>query len=299
MGYIRNLLCNSVALNIPKNLMQFIFGFILLTEVYPNEYSILKLILGASGFCIALSFVYLFNDLTDCEEDKKSSMKYQWKPIANGTLTKENANRMMYAFLFVGLAMAFICGFVFFILTGLVIALNILYSHPSIRLKKNRFYGLSDMVIIQTLKFSSGWFLFTETIKGLPILLVLSLSIIYSLAFLYYKNNTENALVVIKENKRLVIPMSIIAALCIMVSFTIYKFQEVFILMGALGLVTALAYISSKKFLGNKVNFVFIYVTFVLLLASFWLKDIPAVSARTEAIVDYSNILTDIIKDKI
>ena len=65
------LVYNSAALNVPKNVMQFIFGVLLFTMAGGN-YNVLTCIMAASGLSIGLGAIYLFNDLTDVKEDKNN-----------------------------------------------------------------------------------------------------------------------------------------------------------------------------------------------------------------------------------
>ena len=70
------LIYNSAALNVPKNVMQFIFGVLLFTMAGGN-YNVLTCIMAASGLGIGLGAIYLFNDLTDVK--KIRTMKDLWK----------------------------------------------------------------------------------------------------------------------------------------------------------------------------------------------------------------------------
>ena len=294
----RAIIYNSATLNAPKNILQFLFGVIIYVSL-TGDYNLLKIVLGASGLSLGLGAIYLFNDLTDYEDDKKNLMKISWKAIANGSMSIHTAKYLIIVLSILGTTLSFLAGMNFFGIFAAIIALNLLYSYPSIRLKNHKNMGLLLITVIQILKFSSGWFLFTSSFKGFPFPFVLSLSIGYSLLFLYYKNNTINAKEIIKENKLRVLPLSLLLVGFLLISFFMYAFPVVFILILAMSVPTVLFYNLSKDYLGTKVNFAFMYAGLIIILLSFLLLSSPTVTATNDTILIYSSQIKEILRHAI
>ena len=81
---------NSIIMSVPKNIVQFLVGFILFTMLFGFADFVLMLF-GLAGFILTYSSVYLLNDIKDVEEDRKDPMKLKWKMIANGALSIRKA----------------------------------------------------------------------------------------------------------------------------------------------------------------------------------------------------------------
>ncbi|KYC49935.1 MAG: phosphoribose diphosphate:decaprenyl-phosphate phosphoribosyltransferase [Candidatus Methanofastidiosum methylothiophilum] len=291
---LRALIYNSVTLNAPKNILQFLFGVVIYIGVTGN-YDLLKVIFASLGLWFGLGAIYLFNDLTDYEEDKKNPLKISWKAIANGSISVQSAKYFIVIIAILGTIFSFLAGLNFFIIYSLIAILNLMYSYPAIRLKKSKNASVIVITLIQILKFSSGWFIFTNSLEGFPLSFVVCLSIGYTLLFLYYKNNTANAKKVIRENKKRVYPMSLLMFGFLLISFFMYAFPVVFIIMLSLSIPTVLLYYISKKYIGTKVNFAFMYAGLIIILLSFLLLSVPTVTATNETILIYSSQLKNII----
>ncbi|MCK4532078.1 MAG: hypothetical protein KAT94_04360, partial [Candidatus Aenigmarchaeota archaeon] len=81
---------NSVTISLPKNIIQFSLGVILYWFLLgiPNTYTTL---LALSGFLIAYSSVYLYNDMVDHKEDRRDREKLKWKLVAGGHMGVNSA----------------------------------------------------------------------------------------------------------------------------------------------------------------------------------------------------------------
>jgi len=290
----RALIYNSVTLNAPKNILQLLFGVVIYASI-TGEYNILKIIFATLGLCLGLGAIYLFNDLTDYESDKKNELKISWKAIANGSLSLETAKYLIVVLSIFGTIFSFLAGTNFFIIYMFVIILNLMYSTPAIRLKNSKNASVIIITLIQILKFSSGWFMFTNSFDGFPFSFVMCLSIGYTLLFLYYKNNTANAKKVILENKKRVYPMSLLLLGFLLISFFMYAFPVVFVLILAMAIPTILMYHFSKSYIGTKVNFAFMYAGLIIILLSFLLLSVPTVTATNDTLLGYSNHLRQIL----
>lgn len=289
------LIYNTAALNIPKNTLQFIFGVILFTMA-GGDYNLLKCAIAVSGLSIGLGAIYLFNDLTDLKEDKQNDMKIRWKAVANGTMSRKESITLIKLFSITGTFLALLSGLNFFLIYLAVIGLNICYSHPSIRWKNNKSLSVAAIVTLQVLKFSSGWFLFTNTIEGFPILFVMALSIGYTLLFLYYKNNTQNLINLIRKDKKRVLPLSFTCLAMLVASFLIYAFPAISLMALGLGVPTVGLYFLTKKYVGTSVNFAFMYAGLVVLLLSFLLLSTPTVTAINQNMIDQNATMIETMR---
>lgn len=290
----RALIYNSVTLNAPKNILQFLFG-VIIYATYSGMYNIPRSVSAAVGLCLGLGAIYLFNDLTDYEEDKKNPFKNYWKAIANGSISIKSAKILIFILSVSGTLFSLISGRNFFIIYLTIITLNLLYSYPSIRLKSHKNLSLLVITVIQIFKFSSGWFLFTSSFEGFPFAIVFSISIGYSLLFLYYKNDTSNIIKITKENKLRVYPLSLFLFIFILISILTYSYPVVFVLILGMAVPTILFYNLSKDYLGTRVNFAFMYVGLAIILISFLLLSVPTVTATNDTILGYSTQLKDIL----
>ncbi|MCC7572328.1 MAG: UbiA family prenyltransferase [Candidatus Methanofastidiosum sp.] len=293
---LRAIVYNSATLNAPKNILQLLFGVVIFASI-TGEYDLLKIVFAASGLSLGLGAVYLFNDITDYEEDKKNQMKISWKVIANGSISIPTTKNLVLILSILGTTFSFLAGMNFFIIFSLIIGLNLLYSYPSIRLKSHKNSSLIVITIIQILKFSSGWFLLTNSFKGFPFPFIMALSVGYTLMFIYYKNNTTSAKKIIKENRRRVYPLSLLLIGFLLISFFMYAYPIVFVLILAMAVPTILFYSLSKEYIGTKVNFAFMYAGLIIILLAFVLLSVPTVTASNDTLLGYSNHLKEILKD--
>lgn len=279
------LIYNTAMLNLPKNTLQFLFGVILFAMA-GGQYNILTCIIAASGLSIGLGAIYLFNDLTDLKEDKQNDMKIRWKAVANGSMPRKESITLIKLFSITGTVLALLSGLNFFLIYLSVIALNLCYSHPSIRWKANNTLSVVAIASLQVLKFSSGWFLFTNTIEGFPILFVMALAIGYTLLFIYYKNDTENLKKLVVQDKKRVLPLSLTCIIMLLTSFFIYTFPAIGLSAIMLGIPTIGLYFLTKNHIGKSVNVVFMYVGLIVLLLSFLLLSTPTVTAINQNMID-------------
>jgi len=279
------LLYNSATLNFPKNALQFAFGVLLFAMVGGN-YNILTSIIAVLGLGTGLGAIYLFNDLTDLKEDKNNSMKISWKAVANGSMSREESITLIKLFSITGTLLALLSGLNFFLIYLAVMGLNLCYSHPLIRWKAKRSISVLTMSILQVLKFSSGWFLFTNSTEGFPILFVMAISLGYVLLYIYYKNNTQNLINLVRQDKKRILPMSFACILMLITSFLIYAFPAIALTALFLGVPTIGLYFLSKRYIGTSVNFAFMYAGLVILLLSFFLLSTPTVTAINQNMID-------------
>jgi len=98
-------------------------------------------------FCLLSSSVYVFNDLVDCEKDRRHPLK-KGRPIASGQVPPTAAGIFSALLLAVGLGAAWFINGAFFIVAVLYVVLNLAYS---VRLK--------NVVIVDAMSIAVGFVL--------------------------------------------------------------------------------------------------------------------------------------------
>ncbi len=102
---------------------------------------ILKSVVAFVLFCLVASSIYVFNDLLDIEEDRKHPKK-QFRPLASGTVSKNQAIKLILLFSIVPLTIALIFNYEFFIILVIYFVMNLLYS------LKLKHFSIIDIFII-------------------------------------------------------------------------------------------------------------------------------------------------------
>ena len=161
---------DSITMNLPKNVVQYLLGFGLYLLVYCS-FDPIKFVLGLAAFIISYSAIYPYNDLMDYKEDRKNVFKKHYKAIARGDMTQEKAITLAYGLPIIGLLIASFVSRWYMILLIFLLFQNFLHSSPQTTKtfkKKNR-YMFINMYLMQAIKFSLGWFTFTTDLTRLPI----------------------------------------------------------------------------------------------------------------------------------
>ncbi|NMC60575.1 MAG: hypothetical protein GYA51_14500 [Candidatus Methanofastidiosa archaeon] len=89
--------------------------------------------------------------------------------------------------------------------------------------------------------------------------------------------------------------MSLLLLGFLLISFFMYAFPVVFVLILAMAIPTILMYHFSKSYIGTKVNFAFMYAGLIIILLSFLLLSVPTVTATNDTLLGYSNHLRQIL----
>lgn len=221
MVAMRQILFNSVTISLPKNVVQFSLGAILYWFIIGNPCPYMVL-LSVSGFLIAYSSVYLYNDAVDQDEDKKDSEKVKWKLVAGGHLDADKANVLALFFAGLGLGLSLIVNRWFFFMVVGMLFLNFLHSSPHTRFKKSMRKTSVNMTLIEFLKFSCGWFALTTNIVDFPFWIVLTFSIVYTTSYLIYKFRFKG--LNLKNNKKIFASLAIAGSFSYIMSLIYYPF---------------------------------------------------------------------------
>jgi len=180
------LLFRNLIDNIPKNVGLYMVGVILMLANHVS-FDIWVIGFGLAAFLFSYSSIYVLNDLFDIDEDMKSHKKTERKPLAKGTVKKNEALVITVILLALGVFFSILLNMVFLGVVCILFFTNILYSVSSLRLK-HTILGLPLVLIMQILKVLLPWTTSTELIH-FPTLFVLSFSLVYLMIFEGYKQN--------------------------------------------------------------------------------------------------------------
>ncbi len=189
MKIIDYFLSSSQRYAIPRNTLQFLAGATFFAAFY-SELNIFKIIPAVVGAVIAYHSVYGLNDISDLEEDKKNPLKRAAKKLARGEMTVEEQTSRMFLFAVVGLSICFLVSGFFGALVALSMLLNFFHSYKPFGLKKTP-VSIINIFLIESIKFSSAWFVVGGGFNNLPYFTVFCISAMYSLAYFIYKKNTD------------------------------------------------------------------------------------------------------------
>jgi len=200
-----------------KNALQYSVGSILYFLFF-GEFNLTTFAIGMIGFLIAYESVYFFNDTMDYEDDRKNSFKKRVKALTVGNFKKDSLISSSYILAAIGLAISFFVNKFFGFIIIALFVLNFLHSSNFTRWKKTRLVTL-NMFLIEFIKFSLGWFIFTSSLAQYPIFLFALLSMLYVLGYTYYKQGVMHFL-----NKK-IIAMGLISLAFYGLSMILYPFR--------------------------------------------------------------------------
>ncbi|NIO44513.1 MAG: hypothetical protein GTN36_03090 [Candidatus Aenigmarchaeota archaeon] len=281
-----NLICRLF--NPIKNSLQYSIGSILYFLTF-NTFHITKFLLGLIGFVIAYQSVYQYNDLMDYKEDKKDRFRKMFKPLVKGKFRREQVETFVYIYSIIGLSICFFVNVYFGLLVFLTLFLNFLHSSPFIRLKKTKFL-LPNIFLLEFLKFSLGWFIFSISLSSFPYVFIAFLSLVYLAGYIYWKQNINNFF-----KSRKIITLTIISTILYVTSIFVYPFKLVLIIP----LPMVLSYVFFRKVMNPlkkyKIGISLIYFMTICFVISILLLSVPSVAEINN---DISSRI-DVIKENI
>lgn len=222
---------DSILMSSIKNLFQFLIGVVLFYLVF-DTLNLITTIVGAVAFLSIYSAVYPFNDLMDLEKDKKDGKKF--KALVRGDIEKRDSISILFILLTVGIFFLSFLNKYFIIFVFLMLLTNFLHSSNLTRWKENLYTLSGNMLILQFLKFSSGWFLLTSNISHFPFFLILTFTGGYTIIYLFYKNKASWGM---NAKERITVGiLGSVSLLSYILSFFLYHFQIPLILLLVMGI---------------------------------------------------------------
>ena len=223
---------NTLIINTIKNCFQFFLGVMVYVTLFNSLPNLSAIILGLISFVITYVGVYIYNDLSDYELDKKS--KKDFKFLFTSSITKKTASNLMYLSILVGVLMSYLVSSTYLLLILLLVFLNYLYSGPA-RLKKN--YITFSMLIsaIEFIKYSLGWASLGGTSANFPFFFILSLALAYaSMGYLYKKPYLSDFFIILKDP---ILIVFLFSGIFYVLSILLYPFKLQLVVLGFLALV--------------------------------------------------------------
>ncbi len=147
--------------------------------------TILQFVILCISFTFIASGLYVLNDINDAELDRKNPFKNN-RPIASGRIGKKEALLLCLFLVSIGLFLALQISYLHLIFGFILIALQIVYSTPPVRLKESKFDFLFCGPLNHMIRFSAAWALFKPLVE-IPRILMLALFFLYTAAYINYK----------------------------------------------------------------------------------------------------------------
>ena len=191
------LLFRNLIDNIPKNVGLYSVGVILLF-LFHVRIGLLQLLLGLVSFLVSYSSTYILNDIYDAEVDKKDDRKVLRKPLAQGAIKRNEAMKIFWGFLTLGLLLSIPLNPFFFCTVSSLVLINFIYSFPLARFRNQSKEGLHVgglkqtilgpflILLMQVLKIFLPWTISSEMIQ-FPVLFAVGFSLLYVIIFRGYK----------------------------------------------------------------------------------------------------------------
>jgi len=293
----RNVLINSITLNIPKNSIQFFIGIVFYITFFGLP-GLSVVLFSCAAFLVTYSAVYVYNDIGDAEHDSKHSHKKVWKLVASGLLDKKQSWMLYVVLLGVGFTMSLFVNVYFFVMMLLLVGLNFLHSCPKIYLKNSLKKTAVNMTVIEFLKYSAGWFALTTNLSYFPFWVAIVLSLSYNLSYIIYK--AEQTRSVLRDNKRFFISMGIAAFASYIIAFFTYQIPLVMIAMLIIPafLLSIFKYASMEY---NKLNgtLTMVFTLMIAIVLSFTIIIIPPGAEANNKIATEIDIYALSVKESI
>jgi 4-hydroxybenzoate polyprenyltransferase len=213
----------------PKNALQFLVGAACFYYIF-NTIDVFRTLLGMVALCITYASVYPFNDIMDLKEDIKHK-KHRLKPIVRGDMTVEEAASLSFILLAVGLTISAVVSTVFTVLLLLLLIINFMHSSNFIKLRNSPLRS-PNMILMQFVKFSTGWFALTSSPAGFPFLIIFCLSLVYTYGYLLYKVDIRNRKAIEENGLKFWLIVAVSLATYI-VAFLLYDFDVPMIITAA------------------------------------------------------------------
>ena len=147
--------------------------------------TIQQFIILCMGFTAIASGLYVLNDINDADFDRKNPFKDS-RPIASGRVNKKEAFVLCLFLISTGLFLTLQISYLHLLLGFILIALQIVYSTPPVRLKESKFDFLFCGPLNHMIRFGAAWALF-KPLTEMPQILMLSLFLLYTAAYINYK----------------------------------------------------------------------------------------------------------------
>lgn len=258
-------------MNIIKNAIQYSLGAVFYF-ILNSSFSVFTFIVGLVGFLVAYQSVYFFNDLMDYESDRKDRLRSKIKLLTKGRISVNTAISLAFFFAIAGLFISFSVGQFFGVMVFLCLFLNFLHSSNMLRLKTTKLL-LPNLFVIEFIKYSLGWFVFSSDISNFPFFIIAFASAAYITSYVYYKNNVRD---LFKDRKIKI--LSAISLSLYVISIFVYTFRLPLILLSLLSFALLSVRKINNSFIKIKVGNIVLFLITIGFILSIVFLTVPSVA---------------------
>ncbi len=251
-------------INPVRNLFQFLIGLTLFMATGASV-DYIKIITASLGFVLAYQSVYSLNDIQDLKEDSRNPVKRATKPLARGDISVQEQSARMFLYLLAGLSLSFLVNITFASLVVLCVFLNFLHSYKPLGLKSS-LLGLVNLFVIESIKFSAGWFVLGGGLLELPYVMIFFMSSAYTLSYFVYKKDID--LDSLRRKRSVLLFASVVIFYLVsLYSYKLYRLPLIGVsLLFLFPLLIARSKDISARFKDGIIFVIFIFIFFNLLL---------------------------------
>jgi decaprenyl-phosphate phosphoribosyltransferase len=159
-----------------KNL--FMFTPLFFSGQFTDFYKLSILLGGFISFCLVASSVYIFNDIFDLKEDRIHAKKKS-RPLASGSISVKNASAIGIFLLLCGFMLAAYLNWLFIIVLGIYLLLNILYT---MKLKEIAILDVNIIALGFVLRIFAGGILVSIAVSHWLVIMTFLLSLFLAFA---------------------------------------------------------------------------------------------------------------------
>ncbi|MCS7123654.1 MAG: hypothetical protein RMJ17_03745 [Candidatus Aenigmarchaeota archaeon] len=237
--------------NITRTAFQFLIGA-LMFFFYNEKIDLIKLTISLASICFLYIFIYVMNDIIDYRKDVSNKVTVKRKKIANSLLHQKNLEiekivSISYFSLFLGLLLSFFSSTIFpFLMLGLLFT-NFIHSNAIINIRNISPISIFNMLVMQLIKFSSGWFSQTSSFENFPTYLFVLFSSVYVIFYKAIKSDLKWRVFLIKEKISL-ISLSIISIFSLILSLFLYDIILPLLIVLVFSVIFFTVFVKLKKF---------------------------------------------------
>jgi len=157
MGFLRLFIeSTKPKVMIQKNIFYFLCGYFI-SVFYYQQFSIIKSFIALLIFIAMYSCVYVINDIFDYKKDRRHPIK-KHRPIPSKRLNPTHALLMCATIYISGfIASVLLINLLYAFCMFLLVAGNVMYSHPAFKTKKFIVSAGLILALLQYLKLLAGW----------------------------------------------------------------------------------------------------------------------------------------------
>jgi hypothetical protein len=142
--------------------------------------------IGLISLLLVYSGVYIFNDVTDLEEDKMHEVNWKkQRPLPSNKVNPGFAKKELVVLIIAGLLLSTLVNWLFMIVLLLIVVINFFYT--GLRLKRWPMFSMNLLVALQVMKIVLGWLSINTNTLMMPLTFFITYGLGYGLSISVYK----------------------------------------------------------------------------------------------------------------